>query len=92
MGKIHELGVPAWRVVLQVRRIKLQVVPDEDRWPILRKEPAGDLSPFMSGKGDGGVDLLCGTCDHLLVQRIYPANKISGIVLCCPVCGAYNRA
>lgn len=88
MGEIDEIGVPAW----QVRRIKLKVVTDADRWPVLTKERAGDLSPFMSGKGDGGVDLLCGNCDHLLVDHIYPADKIAGIVLRCPVCEAYNLA
>ena len=92
MGKIHELGVPGWRAGPQIRRIKLQVVADAERWPVLTKEPAGDLSPFMSGKGDGGVDLLCGNCDHLLADHIYPADKIAGVVLCCPACGAYSLA
>ena len=92
MGRIDELGVSAWHARPQVRRIKLEVVPNSDRWPLLAKDAAGDLSPFLSGKGDGGVDLVCGTCDHVLADHIYPADKIAGMVLCCPVCGAYNLA
>jgi hypothetical protein len=92
MGEIDELGVPGWTAATQVRRIKLRVVTDDGTWPVLSKESAGDVSPFMSGKGDGGVDLTCGECDHLLVDHIYPADKIAGMVLCCPVCGAYNLA
>jgi hypothetical protein len=92
MGRIDERGVPAWHASLQVRRIKLEVVPDADRWPLLAKDAAGDVAPFISGKGDGGVDLVCGSCDHVLADRIYPADKIAGMVLCCPACGAYNLA
>ena len=92
MGEIHEIGVPAFQTGQQARRIRLQVVPDVSRWPVLTKEVAGDLSPFMSGKGDGGVDLLCGGCNHVLADHISPADKMSGMVLCCPSCGAYNLA
>ena len=92
MGEIHETGAPGWQTASRVRRIKLQVVADANRWPTLNKEAVGDVSPFMSGKGDGGVDLLCGGCEHLLAERIYPADKLAGIVLCCPVCAAYNLA
>jgi hypothetical protein len=92
VGEIHELGVPSFRSSPQVRRIKLQVVPDAASWPLLKKEASSDRSPFMSGKGDGGVDLLCGSCSHILADHIYPADKISGLVLCCPVCSAYNLA
>jgi hypothetical protein len=92
VGEIHELGVPAFPSTSRVRRIKLQVVPDASLWPLLTKEAPSDRSPFMSGKGDGGVDLLCGSCSHLLADHIYPADKISGLVLSCPVCSAYNLA
>ncbi len=92
MGEIHDLGVPTWHPRPQVGRIKLQLVSDTGRWPVLTKEPEGDLSPFMSGKGDGGVELLCGNCEHLLAEHIYPADKMAGIVLCCPACGGGNLA
>ena len=92
MGEIHELGVPMFQSRQRVRRIRLRVVPDVSRWPVLSKEATGDLSPFRSGKGDGGVDLLCGGCDHVLADHIYPAGKLAGKVLCCPSCGAYNFA
>jgi hypothetical protein len=92
MGEIDELGIPGWNESSQGRRIRLQVVSDEGRWPVLTKDGPGDVSPFMSGKGDGGVDLVCGECEHLLVDGIYPADKIAGMVLCCPNCGASNLA
>ncbi len=92
MGRIDELGVPGWQAGPQVRRIKLEVVSDADRWPVLVKHAPGDESPFVSGKGDGGVDLVCGSCAHVLADHIYPADKIAGMVLCCPVCGAFNLA
>ncbi len=92
MGEIRETGVPGWQTATRVRRIKLQVVPDADRRPTLSKDDAGDVSPFMSGKGDGGVELLCGGCDHLLADHIYPADELAGNVLSCPVCGAHNLA
>jgi hypothetical protein len=92
VGEIHESGVPPFQGSQRVRRIRLQVVPNADHWPVLTKDTAGDLSPFMSGKGDGGVDLLCGSCDHVLAEHIYPADKIAGMVLCCPACGALNLA
>jgi hypothetical protein len=76
----------------QVRRIRLRILTEVGHWPVLFKERDGDLAPFMSGKGDAGVDLICGGCDHVLVDHIYPADKISGIVFCCPVCNAYNLA
>lgn len=68
------------------------MVPDANLWPVLAKDVTGDLSPFLSGKGDGGVDLLCGNCDQLLADHVYPADKLAGIVLCCPVCDAYSLA
>ena len=92
MGRIDELGGPDWPAHTSVRRIKLQVVSEADRWPVLVKDTPGDSSPFLSGKGDGGVDLVCGQCDHLLANHIYPADKIAGMVLCCPACGTYNLA
>lgn len=90
MGEIDELGVPSFQAGERVRRIRLQLVSETDCWPVLSKDSPGDRSPFVSGKGDGGVDLLCGGCDHLLADHIYPAGKLAGMVLCCPACGASN--
>ena len=92
MGEIHELGAPPWAATPRVRRIRLEIVTDPGRWPVLTKEPADDLTPFMTGKGDGGVDLLCGNCNHVLAEHLYPADKLSGVVLCCPLCNANNLA
>ena len=92
MGEIQETGAPVWSASSRVRRIKLHVISSAEHWPVLEKESPGDVSPFMSGKGDGGVDLLCGNCEHVLADHIYPADKLAGMVLRCPACAALNLA
>lgn len=44
--------------------------------PVLTNESPGDRSPFMPGKGDGGVDLLCGTCDHPPGHRTVSVDSV----------------
>ena len=51
------------------------------------KKPPGEISPYQGRGGD--VELLCGACHHMLAEHGY-SNEVENIVLCCPICGAYN--
>ena len=69
-------------------RIVLLVITSTDGCTVLKKPP-GDISPYQGRCGD--IDLLCGTCHHMLAEHSY-FNQADNIVLCCPICGAYNLA
>ena len=67
-------------------RIVLPVIDSTDGYTVLKKPP-GDISPYQGRGGD--IDLLCGTCHHMLAEHSYSSDT-ADIVLCCPICGSYN--
>ncbi len=67
-------------------RIVLQTIECSDGYTVLRKPP-GDIRPYQGRAGD--IDLLCGACHHMLAERSY-SSSTENIVLCCPICGAFN--
>ncbi|HTB50371.1 MAG TPA: hypothetical protein VK701_05280 [Solirubrobacteraceae bacterium] len=69
-------------------RILLRIIASTEGHTVLKKPP-GDISPYQ-GRGSGDIDLLCGTCHHMLAEHVYP-DWVAGIVLCCPICGAFNE-
>ncbi len=69
-------------------RILLPVITSTTGYTVLKKPP-GDIRPYQ-GRG-GHIDLLCGNCHHMLAEHSY-SSETKRIVLCCPICGAYNLA
>jgi hypothetical protein len=64
--------------------------PDEKKMTIFTRGEAAESNkePFMKGEGD--LDLICGKCALVLAKSVH-AGQITGIVLHCPGCGAYNN-
>jgi hypothetical protein len=67
-------------------RILLPVITSTKGYTVLKKPP-GDISPYQGRGGD--IDLLCGTCHHMLAERSY-TSEADNIVLHCPICSSYN--
>ncbi len=67
-------------------RITLPVIATPNGYTVLAKAP-GDVSPYQGRGGD--IDMLCGECHHALAEHT-DAHGISGVVLRCPICGAFN--
>lgn len=47
----------------------------------------GFMGPFLFGQGP--IDLLCGSCSHVLCNGLHPGS-IENLVFVCPNCTSYN--
>ena len=66
---------------------KLNVVPKPEpgtRTVMMLDHPG----PFISGSGS--YSAVCGNCENLLINRVAP-GQVSGIVIRCGKCQAYNE-
>jgi hypothetical protein len=57
-------------------RAPAQVLTETGRRRAPIKAPGrSDRSPFMTGIGERAVEIICGRCEHLLAERIDPADR-----------------
>jgi len=71
---------------MQSRKLKIIPKPDESERVILRTD-SKDISIIIKGEGD--LDLLCGSCGAILAKGINE-GQIRNIVLYCNKCRSYN--
>ena len=67
--------------------------PDPDRTTILSVEKAFPPRPVITytDEGAGDIDLVCGSCDNVLVKSAQNANLVAQLVIKCPVCDSHNE-
>lgn len=61
----------------------------------IRKPPEGTKVVFAEQaapivKGVGAFDYECGSCNELLLQRVFK-KQVRHLVFCCPKCGGYSE-
>lgn len=74
-----------------MRTTRLRVIPEPapNTRTVLNNPEADASFVFMTGPNTNAPDLVCGSCDRVLVHGV-PRAKISAIVFHCPTCGAFN--
>jgi hypothetical protein len=70
------------------RKIVLKVIPEPAPETKTVLVPKPNVLPVI--KGVGNIDLLCGSCNEILVEGI-SEGQIRNIVIRCPKCEAYNE-
>lgn len=67
-------------------RIKMKAIPKppEGTKVVLAEQ----VAPIM--KGVGAFDYECGSCDKLLLQRVFK-KQVRHLVFRCPKCGGYSE-
>ena len=48
-------------------------------------------TPIIDGRGSGDINYECGSCGMILVDSVAPNIRIVGLVLKCPICGAFSE-
>lgn len=67
---------------------KTGIIIDEPAPKTRRTIFTGKTVPIF--KGDGGINVLCGSCGAVLCQGLTD-NKVENIVIKCPVCQGFNE-
>lgn len=72
---------------------KLRVMPDIEVPPedVTILEPQTTPAIRGEGKGKGPETLLCGSCEAILVQDVFPGT-LGRAFIRCPRCGAMNAS
>jgi hypothetical protein len=71
-----------------MRNIRLAVIDDPGPGADVVGGPPTDAPGLLIASKDGGLVLICGSCDWPLAVDVAP-GQIS-IILRCPKCGSYN--